>query len=384
MQANANRNFSKLPWTPEFQSEFPTHHARSFLENKDFESLQNLLYIEKHVDFRKSHLIAQVLKNEMGIVKNDNEIILTINLPFSEYKCVVCKRCLFRLDKLGDNYKLYMQALFKEVEQLREIIRKKCYIVKSICFIGDIFALEEGDITKLMQLCDYPLSEKNVEIENPNVITKEKLKLLKEFNVERIIFNSLTFNTVSLRKLCRHFNYKDVCDAVRLVSEFGFLISFAFVVGLSEEFEIQIKRNINQAIELGASSIELYSRFCPYENEIQSLSTQAEICLQRGLLETAYDTLTNAKFKPYFLYCTEVEGGCFENVGYYIDRKSKYIEDKRLRISTELACGCDVRSLVVKHAAQSKTEIIAPSSVENYITKLNDYLQQKENILLGN
>ena len=384
MQANASRNYSRLPWTAEFQSEFPTHHARSYLVDRDFDKLFDFLVSEKHVDFRKSKLISQVLKNEIGIVKNDNEIIITINLPFCEYKCTNCKRSLSRVDKIGDTYNLYMEALFKEVDQLREIIRKKCYIVKSICFVGNIFALKEEDISKLLLLCEYPLSEKNVEIGNPLLITKEKLQILRNFNVDRIIFNALTFNTLTLRRLCRHFTFKEAEPYLKLAVELGFKLSFAFVVGLEDELELQIKRNISLAIEAGASSIELYSRFCPYEIQIESLTALNAICVQRNVLEFSYDTLTNAGFTPYFLYCTEVEGGCFENVGYYLNGKSKYIEDKRLRISTELACGCDVRSLVVKHANQSKTEIVAPKTINDYVANIDEYLQNKFDQLFGN
>ncbi len=382
MQWDEERAFLKLPWTYEFRSEFPTHHAYNYLEDKDFEKLQDFLFAEKLVDFRKAKLISQVLKNEIGIVKNDNEVILTINLPFCEYKCTNCKRCFYRRDNI-EEYAAYFGALCREVEQIREIIKQKCYFVKALCYTGNLLALDTIDIEKLLSMCDFPLSEINVEIDNPLFITKEKLAILKKYGVNRLICNILSFNTVSLRKLCRHYEFKDIYPAFKMIAEFGFGTSFGIVIGFETEQELQIKRNLNLAVELGASSIELYSRFCPYETEIDSLTDPNSIIFQRKNLAFSYDVMMSLMFVPYFLYCTEVESGCFENVGYSLNnRKSKYLEDKRMGISTELACGCDVRTLVKKHSTQQKIEVVNDFDMNDYIANIDEILRIKKEKLL--
>ena len=384
MQANALKTYSRLPWTNEFRSEFPTHHARSYLKDKDFAKLQDFLFAEKHVDFRKAKLITKVLKNDMGVVKNDNEVIVTINLPFVEYQCVGCKRNLCRVDRIGNDYSYYIEAIRREIEQLNEIVKKKCYIVKSVCFTGNLLALGEEDMKKLLGMCQFPLSEKNVEIGNPIFMTEAKLKILSDFGVEHLIFNTLTFNTVSLRKLCRHFTLKDFISPLRQAKQLGFLLSFELVVGLFDEQGLQITRSIHDAIELGANSVELFSRFCPYESEIITQTNQSAISLQRKNLDIAFDVMSEANFEPYFLYCTEVDGGCFENVGYALNGgKSKYLEDKKLRISTELACGCDVRSVVVKHQENEKNELCADKSLLGYVKNIDNLLQKKEKMFLN-
>ncbi|MBR4270772.1 MAG: hypothetical protein IKQ31_03765 [Clostridia bacterium] len=382
MQWDEEKAFSKLPWTDEFRSEFPTRQALSYLVDKDFEKLQDFLFAEKLVDFRKAQLISHVLKNEIGIVKNDNEVILTINLPIGEFKCVNCKRCFYRQDKQAET-RAYLNALYKEIEQLRDIIKRNCYFVKALCYSGNLLALTESDIQELLSMCEFPLSEINVEVDNPLFITKEKLAILKKFGVERLICNIMSFNTVTLRKLCRHYEFKDIYPAFKWIAEFGFEVSFGLVIGFETEQELQIKRNINLAAELGASSIELYSRFCPYETEINSLTLPCDIALQRKNLTFAYDEMSRLGFIPYFLYCTEVESGCFENVGYALsNRKNKYLEDKRMGISTELACGCDVKTLVKKHFTNQQVEVTSDFDMMEYVKNIDSILNKKREKLL--
>ena len=277
----------------------------------------------------------------------------------------------------------YLNALFKEVEQIREIIKKKCYFVKALCYTGNLLALDNEEIKKLLVMCEFPLSEINVEIDNPLYVTKEKLAILKQFGVNRLICNILSFNTVTLRKLCRHYEFKDIYPAFKMIAEYGFDIDFGLVVGFETEQELQLRRNINLAVELGAGSIEVYSRFCPYETEIRSLNSPQDIMLQRKNLVFVYDEITSLGFAPYFLYCTEVESGCFENVGYAINnRKSKYLEDKRLSISSELGCGCDVKTVIKKPSISESVEILNDFDAEDYISNIDKLLDIKMNKLL--
>ena len=373
------KDYSKLPWTEEFRDKFPTRKAEKyFAENMKYDDLSDFLFAEKHVDFRKAGLLADALKADKGIVRNDNEILLTINLPFCEWRCVNCKRNMYQRSKCLDAYMYYIDALIKEIQLTREIIAKKCYIVKAICYTGNLLALDVPELERVLSQCTYSLSEINVELGNPKFVTREKLKILKKYNVSRIIVNALTFNTVTLRKLCRRYEFKDVYDFYKMIAEFGFELSIELCAGLLNERELQLKRNIKLAVELGATCIDLYSRFCPMGNNLEPITNQNAINEQRKILEEAGNFMKSIGFKPYFLFCTEVENGCFENVGYTLaNKKSKFIEDKSWEVSTIIGCGTSAQNVIVKNLHNTRKTQSNTYDLGQYVFGIEQILEQK-------
>lgn len=374
------KDFSKTPWTEEFRSKFPTHAVEKYLDNGIAEEdLRDFLFAEKHLDFRKSLVLVEALKNERGIVRNDNEILLTINLPFCEWRCVNCKRTMYQRSKCTDAFMYYFDALMKEIQFTREIIKKKCYLVKAVCFTGNLLALDEPEIAKILEACTYTLSEICAELGNPKFITKSKLEILKKYNVNRIIVNALTFNTVSLRKLCRRYEFKDIYEHYKLIAEFGFDLSIELGVGVQNEHEIQLGRNIQLAIELGASCIDFYSRYCPYSVDNNELTDIKAICEQRKLLEFVNETMQKHGYVPYFLYCTEVENGCFENIGYCLpNKRCKYMEDLREEISTIIGCGTDAKTTIVNNLRHTRKSMTNTYDLGQYVFGIEQVLDKKQ------
>ena len=373
------KDYSKLPWTEEFRDKFPTRKAEKyFAENMKYDDLSDCLFAEKHVDFRKAGLLVDALKADKGIVRNDNEILLTINLPFCEWRCVNCKRNMYQRSKCLDAYMYYIDALIKEIQLTREIIAKKCYIVKAICYTGNLLALDVPELERVLSQCTYSLSEINVELGNPKFVTREKLEILKKYNVSRIIVNALTFNTVTLRKLCRRYEFKDVYAFYKMIAEFGFELSIELCAGLLNERELQLKRNIKLAVELGATCIDLYSRFCPMGNNLEPITNQNAINEQRKILEEAGNFMKSIGFKPYFLFCTEVENGCFENVGYTLaNKKSKFIEDKSWEVSTIIGCGTSAQNVIVKNLHNTRKTQSNTYDLGQYVFGIEQILEQK-------
>lgn len=372
------KDFSKLPWTEEFRDKFPTRKVAENAQNIAFEDLRDYLFAEKHVDYRKAKLLTDALKSEKGIVRNDNEILLTVNFPFCEWRCMNCKRNMYQKEKCSDAYMYYFDAIMREIELTREIIKKKCFIVKAICFTGNILALDEPEMEKVLSACTYSLSEMSIELGSPRLVTRSKLEILKKYNVTRIIVNALTYNTVTLRKLCRRYEFKDIYEYYKLIAEYGFDLSIELTMGLLGERELQLKRNIELAIELGANCIDLYSRCCPYDDSLEPLTNPQEISKIRKTLEFANEKMAELGFNPYFLYCTEVENGCFESVGYALgNHKCRFMEDRRMEISTVIGCGSDTQTVLVKNLHNTRKYLKNTYDMGQYVLGIDEILDKK-------
>lgn len=373
------RDYTRLPWTEEYRAEFPTEKLQDLvLQGVKEEDLRDYLFAEKLVDYRKSKVLVDAYKSTQGIVRNDNEILLEINIPYCECKCIDCNRNLYQRHKSQDVYLYYFDALIKEIEQAKEIIKQKCYIVKSVCFTGNLLALDENELTQILSLCSYPLSEMCIELGNPKFAVKEKLDIVKKYDNVRFIVNALTFNTVTLRKLCRRYEFKDVVEYYKLIKQYGFDLTVNFVAGLDGERYLQVSRNLKTAIELGATCIDLYARNCK-NNPKPDLVQTSQIAEQRKVLELTNEFMQKSGFMPYFLYCTEVKNGCFENIGYCLpNKKCKYMEDKVYGISTILGCGAETSSRIVKNMQKTVKTLKNNHDLGQYVMGIDEILVKKK------
>lgn len=375
-----SKDYTKNPWIEEMRTYNPLTYAQTLLsQGVTIDNLRDYLFLEKHLDRRKADLVARALKQQGKIVKNDNEVMLTINIPFCAWRCFNCQRVMYQLSKSEDIYGYYYDNLMREVELSRAIIAKKCYIVKSVYYMGNLLALDNEKMEKILALSAFSLSETCVEIGNPAFITREKLAILKKYGVTRLIFNALTFNMVSLRKLCRRYEFKDFYDAYKIVAEFGFDVNIELAVGMMDEKALQVKRNIQLAMDLGATNIDLYARGCPYSPEELPLIDSKKIAEMRKTLEFVYDYMISNGYEPYFVYNTELEHGCFENVGYTIPHKKCYFfEDKVQGVSTIIGCGTNATSVLVKNLKKERSLVTNPYDIGQYILGIEEYLDKKK------
>lgn len=369
------KDFSKMPWTEELRTEYPARVLSKYVEGGvEIDDLRDYLFAEKLVDYRKANLLVKAYQNEQGIVRNDSEILLEIAVPICSNQCSNCDRQLYK--KTHKCYKDYFENLLKEVIATRQLILKKGYFVKSVCFTGNVLVFSPEELEKLMNNCAYTLSEICIEVSDAFLITPEKLAVLKKYNNVRFILNALTFNLVTLRTINKHFEYKDIKDNVRLAVDSGFDVSARLVVGLGKERDLQLSRNIKLAIELGANCIDLYARHCPKITQ-KPLDDPSKIAQQRQLHEYANDYILEQNFVPYYLYCTEVDGGCFENIGFYKYKKCKFVEDRALGISTVVGCGVGAQNILVKNLYKTKKVLDTTLDLGEYITSIDDIILNK-------
>ena len=182
----------------------------------------------------------------------------------------------------------------------------------------------------------------------------------------------------TLRKLCRRFEFKDFYEAYKLIVEHGFETSIQLVVGLLDEKELRIKRNLELACDLGASNIDIYSLHCKDIAE-PAITSKNKILEQRKLLEVVNKIMLNKGYKPYFLYCSEVDKGCFENVGWSLPQQgSRVMKDKVERISTTIGCGTNSESILVKNIGNKRNFLKNTYDISLYVFGIKEILEKKD------
>ena len=373
------KDYKTNPWSEEFKCEYPVEKVKKIIKEEKIplDRLVNHLNFNYNMDRDKCILIKSAIENEAVLVNNDQEVNLTINLPFCIWRCFNCTNVMYDKTKNQDIYPYFCDALLKELESTKKLINDKFFMVKNIAFTGNILALEEDKIEKLFKILNYTFCNISVEVGAPEFVTEEKLKILKKYNVSRIIINALTFNTQTLRKLCRRFEFKDLYEAYKLIVSYGFETSFELVVGLLDENQLKLERNLELACELGASNIDLYSSHCRSIDE-PNQSSQDTIA-QSKLLDFANNYMLNKGYKPYFLYCSEIDGGCFENVGWAINNMAnKYYIEKTQKSSILIGCGTNALNIKIKTNNKEPETIKNPYNISQYVFGIDEIIQKKK------
>lgn len=378
---NSDKNYLNCPWTNDFCCERPYDKFLEYQSSHNIpeDKIANHLTFDLKLDRQKAELIEDIYKFQDKLVRNDQEVNLVVSLPFCLSRCFNCTRVMYEKNKNTDVYPYYLDCLKKELASARKIIQKKCYLVQNILYTGNLLALECDEMESLLRNTAFPFANVSVEIGSPAFVTDEKLKILKKYNVKRLIFNALTFNTVSLRQLCRRFEFKDIYDVYSKVLGFGFETCFELVVGLLDEKELQLKRTLSMAVDLGTNGINLYARNCKYIKSELPIKNDEEMIAFRKTLAFTHSFLKGKGYMPYFIFNTEVDSGCFENVGYSIKGyQSKLMIDLAGGISTTIGCGTNANSLLVNNLKKTKYSFKNPYDASQYVFGVDDLISKKE------
>ena len=69
------------------------------------------------------------MKNQRGIIKNDNLVDFYVNIPFCPSKCYYCSFISSPIDKCKEQVEPYLNALIKEIESAKKLCERKNFII---------------------------------------------------------------------------------------------------------------------------------------------------------------------------------------------------------------------------------------------------------------
>ncbi|WP_372401697.1 radical SAM family heme chaperone HemW [Bacillus spizizenii] len=185
-----------------------------------------------------------------------------IHIPFCEHICHYCDFNKYFIQSQPVDE--YLNAL--EQEMINTIAKTGEPDLKTI-FIGGgtPTSLSEEQLKKLMDMIirvlkpSSALSEFAVEA-NPDDLSAEKLKILKEAGVNRLSFGVQTFEDDLLEKIGRVHKQKDVFASFERAREIGFdNISLDLMFGLPGQTLKHLDHSLNTALSLDAEHYSVYS-----------------------------------------------------------------------------------------------------------------------------
>ena len=338
------------------------------------------------VSDEKIDLITDILQNQKPMEYNDNYVDFYVNIPFCTTKCSYCSFISAPLEKVKNYVTPYVDALLKEIDFAKQIIREKCLFVKNIYIGGGTpTSLPENELERILQNLNFPYAKEfTVEAGRPDTITKEKLDLLKKYGVTRISVNPQTFNDKVLAKIGRSHSAQDAINAYNLAKNYDFDINMDFIAGLPTETLKSFKNSIDIAVGLNPQNITVHTLSLKNTSEFALTNENIfKTTLAEKMVDYAHKTLTKNGYKPYYLYRQKNQLSNLQNVGYFKgDTICRFNIESMEETTSILACGANAISKRVFNVENRIEREANVKDIPTYITRINDMLNRKKDLFL--
>jgi coproporphyrinogen dehydrogenase HemZ len=342
----------------------------------------------------KIELLLNVAQKERGILQDslENSVSLYIGIPFCPSRCIYCSFTSY----IGDEAKMdgYLKALIKEIQYAGQEVQRTSKTVESIYIGGGtptslyahqldalLFHIQNSFDTRL-------LKEYTVECGRPDTITKEKLMILKKYNVDRISINPQTMKNETLQMIGRKHDAEDIKEAFRCAKEIGFKsINADLIAGLPGEKPEDFKKSLEEVIQLDPENITLHTLAIKKASELRHSLEKHEGDNEENvkeMLRIGAELLKDKGYEPYYMYRQKYISANLENVGYAKPSFQSFynimmIEEKQ----SILALGAGAVSKIFYKNENRFERIANVSNYEIYQERIDDMIEKKKSIFFN-
>lgn len=377
-----SENLNKtLPWGA-LTGVRPTKLARDLIdygEMKDY-LVAEILERDYYVSHKKAELVASILRNQKCIIRNDNLVDLYINIPICPTRCVYCSFISSELSRVKDKVDIYIDTVIKEINAVKNIIKRKAYVVRSIYIGGGTpSVLTARQLDRLLNEVNFLPSEFTVECGRADTITDEKLDILKNHGVTRISINPQTFCEATLKRIGRKQKNKDILSAYQKALARDFVVNMDFIAGLPGEKLGIFKRTINTALELYPNNITVHTLSLKKGSTLFDNNGSVQDRDVEKMIDYAEDTLAKNGYKPYYLYRQKHQLSGLENVGYFRDGDVCIFNiDSMEETNTIIGVGANAiskRVYNIEHTIKRQPNV---KFIEDYVDRIDEIIEKKE------
>ena len=350
-----------------------------------------MAYMEKHAGrdyhqlFDKMQVCAEnvklvddILAAQDGIYSTCDGADLFISIPFCPTKCAYCSFITAPIDRIRHFLAPYLACLEKELAEIAPI----CQNLRSIYIGGGTpFVLNEEELERVLK-ATAPLVkngvEYTVEAGRPDVFTEEKLRLLKEYGVNRICINPQSFSDETLRKIGRRHTVEDVYRAFEMSKKYGFIINVDLIAGLEDEDVETFRQSVEKAVATGADNITVHCLSLKSGARLKEELSRVENDFVADMVSVSREILTNAGYVPYYMYRQKYQAGNNENVGWTKPGKAcVYNIDVMEETTDNIAVGANAVSKRVFDGGARIERFASQKDLKTYMEKLDETIKSR-------
>ncbi len=343
------------------------------------------LFAKMQVSKENVKLVDDILAAQEGIYSTGDGADLFISIPFCPTKCAYCSFITAPIDKIRHHLAPYLACLEKELAAIAPL----CGNLRSIYIGGGTpFVLNEEELERVLK-ATAPLVkdgvEYTVEAGRPDVFTDEKLRLLKEYGVNRICINPQSFSDETLRKIGRKHTVADVYKAFELSKKYGFIINVDLIAGLEDEDVETFRQSVEQAVDTGADNITVHCLSLKSGAKLKEEISRVENDFVADMVAVSREILTAAGYIPYYMYRQKYQAGNNENVGWTKPNKAcVYNIDVMEETTDNIAVGANAVSKRVFDGGARIERFASQKDLKTYMEKLDETIAKRQEFFTKN
>lgn len=292
-------------------------------KDKNRDELKEILIDDYLVSENKADLILDTRENESKF--NRNLFGMYIHIPYCPSRCEYCSFPSFICREDDSRLDEYTDALIYELEYFKDII--------SLCDINTLYIgggtasiLSVKNIDKLLKVIGKlnlkSDTEFTFEAGRSDMLSEDKLKILKDNNVNRICINPQTFDEEALKKYKRFIPTKSFYNALDMAKKLNFkCINSDLILGLTDsKYFIS---DVEKLIDLGLDDITLHTLSLKRASNMENIQFYDDDFNEN--YDRCVSLLNKNLYAPYYLYKQKfaICGG--ENIGFFKnDKVCKY------------------------------------------------------------
>ncbi len=369
----------------------PAKNVREFLESGfSKEEVRKTLKDIYEVSDEKTELSMTVAENEKILLSQieKNSVSIYIGIPFCPTRCLYCSFISSDVKITGKYINDFVRLLCEEIKKTKEITKKLNLIIDNIYIGGGTpTTLDEEQLEILLKCVNSYLVSKNlkeftVEAGRPDTINKEKLRIMKENNVNRISINPQTMNDETLKKVGRAHSSDMVRRVYKEAREIGFsCINMDLIAGLPDESPKMFYYSLDEVIKLNPENITVHSMCVKRSADLKKKDIElSKASDMNKMLSYTEKRMKETKRIPYYMYRQKNISGNLENVGY---SKEGFMSTYNINIMEELQTiialgGGGVTKLVMGDKIE---RIFNFKNPDEYIKRFDEILEKKDLIL---
>jgi len=279
----------------------------------------------------KLQLLQEIVDRQLKVMPDlyriDQELSVYIGIPFCPTKCAYCTFPAYAIRSHTASVHPFLEGLHYEMEQLGKWLTENDQRITSIYFGGGTpTSITADDMDQLFQTMhrSFPhmdaVRELTVEAGRPDTITREKLAVMKRWEVDRISINPQSFTQETLQAIGRHHTVEETIEKYHLAMEMGLTnINMDLIIGLPNEGVAELSHSLGEIEKLMPASLTVHTLSFKRASEMTQHKERYKVASRdeiSKMMEMASQWTRAHGYDPYYLYRQKNILGNLENVGY--------------------------------------------------------------------
>lgn len=339
----------------------------------------------------RARLALSLAETEIRISDSmyENGISLYVGIPFCPTRCLYCSFITNSIKSSSAYVDKYVECLKKEIEYTAEILKEKDLKIETVYIGGGTpttLSPLQLDMLFAALYKSFDLShlkEFTVEAGRPDTITEDKLKVIKDYKIDRISINPQTMNLKTLKVIGRNHTPGDIIKSYELARSMGIdIINMDIIAGLPGETLNDFECTLKEIEKLSPENTTVHTLCIKRSSRLKELIDNYNLTddtVVSKMVEFSKDYMSAVNKIPYYLYRQKNMLGNLENIGYtkpgYESLYNVYIMEE---LQSIVSMGCGGVTKMIDRKTNRIERIFNVKEPKEYIERFDEMLKRKD------